>query len=278
MKNSKWYRTASFKNSKTDTDIKIDPKIEFMDSEFFDIDICFYSNDKELIWIKDRLPDHILALKENLSPEICEKTLMAFSGRQFESKIGHEIANIAVPFVDFELFSKERILNRVQRMIKFGKDINFIGHIRQNTIKTGSKTDYNSPMFIQELPDWISSIGFNKSLPEIKIESDSFFEMGKSVIIKTTIDEILQNMKQHTSGGDTIIIDCEKKEIKFINNFKHKIPTKTPKACLRRPYMAFGAEKGSGLGLYKIALASLHGGFKWDLNIKDSTFLFCLAF
>ncbi len=278
MNNSKWYRTASFKDSKLKSDIKIDRTVEFMDSEFFNIDICFYADNEELEWIKENLPSHILPLRENLSPEICEEMLMAFPGLQFESKIGHEIANIAVPFVDFELFSKERILNRVQRMIKFGKDINFIGHVRQNTIKTGTDINYSSPVFIQELPDWISGTGFTNSLPEIKIESDSFFEMGKPVIIKNTIDEILQNMKQHSSGGDTIVIDCDAKTIKFINNFKHKIPTEVPKACLRRPYMAFGAEKGPGLGIYKIAIASLYGGFKWDLNIENSTFSFCLVF
>ena len=93
------------------------------------------------------------------------------------------------------------------------------------------------------------------------------------------IDEILANWKMHGKSEFSINI-ADEKTIVFKNDYDPASlkNTGSRKEELAKPFVKGAFSKGSGLGLYMIELASLEGGFTWNLSADEKYFSLSLVF
>lgn len=272
--NNKWFTSAAVVGSGFEH--LSDFAVEFSDissEKLREIDLLFVK-DKVDFFSKFRFSGFTVISETEIPLEKQEKHLLLSTGETFLSRIGHDIVNLMIPFEHFEYLEDGIIIERVKQGVRFGKQINTIGHLIQNT-KAIQATFYDFDDFILTIQTLCRKSGIN-----VKINNtgnhriDSIPDM---TIMNPVIDEILANWKMH--GKDKFDVDIiNKKELVFRNSFDGSFKFKRAKAELRCPFMKKVNSPGAGLGLFIVSLSSAAGGFDWDISVKDNCFSLSLVF
>jgi hypothetical protein len=164
------------------------------------------------------------------------------------------------------------IIDRVHSGSRFGKQINFIGHILQKTSSIPCEE-----MTCPEILDHILTL-CRKNDIDVKVKELSPLKATlkyRFLLIKT-IEEIVLNWKEHGSGE--FVLTVESSSMTFNNKLKRPLNVKRPKAQLRCPFMQKNTGKGHGLGLYIVSIASSKGDFDWNIFTDENFFSLSLLF
>jgi len=236
----------------------------------------------DLLFVHDR-KDFFSKFRSSGSTVICDKAipledqeifLLMSPGDLFISRIGHDIVNIFTPFEHFEYLEENMITDRVAHGIRFGRQINIIGHLLQNT-KHAQPGFYDFDNFILTVQNMCRKSGIDiKTANSGKYRIDT---IPDTVIMNPVIDEILSNWKMHGSGGFELEI-VSNTEMIFRNDFDCSFNFERPKAMLRSPFTKRTNSQGAGLGLFIVSLSSVRGGFDWDISVKENCFYLSLSF
>lgn len=271
----KWFLTAAFKGGSFESNADVLVSDIARERHLLADTDVFYTEPERKKEVMKLAPGHILVLENTLEYKELEKTLLAFPGRDFTSRLGHDVINLFSPLSEYSYLSKETILARVEKGGRMGQQINFAGHLMQNDILlTGSMT-------VTEFLFHIKSILRQENRQAGIVGADSGgsdFSLPPEKISSVLIREIIFNWKLHSSGHETVVIDKNQRKVSFLNSISSPLNLAKPKACLRRPFYKGGHSKGNGLGFFVISLCGLAGGFDWDVEIKESSFCLSLFF
>lgn len=270
--NKKWFVTAALKDSGFEhlADNILEPS-EITGEMLKKIDLLFVK-DKAGFFSGTRFSGSTVISDKPVFVEDQEKYLLFSYGETFISRIGHDVINLFTPFEHFEYLEPEIITERVSQGIRFGRQINTIGHLLQNTRQQNTRF-YDFDNFIQTINDICRKSSINLT---IKGKSSNRIDtIPDTVIMRPVIDEIISNWVFHGSGDFELEIKSSR-EVIFRNSFKGSFSFERPKATLRCPFTKRTNSPGAGLGLFVVSLSSVAGGFEWDISIKDNCF--CLSF
>lgn len=192
----------------------------------------------------------------------------------FLIKTGHEIVNIMTPLEHIEYLEDEVVAARVARGERLGKSLGRIARII-NCEKSAEPYDFTE--FVYDLKEKCRKTGISATIENKNYQSID--TITNKNLVSTVIDEIITNWKMHGKGGFAINI-ADEKTIVFTNTYdasslKNIGRTKDE---LLRPFVKGPSAQGSGLGLYIIELASLEGGFTWNLSADEKYFSLSLFF
>lgn len=272
MKN-KWFNSAAVKGSGFEHLADLVVELDLLTPEKIrEIDILF-TNDPVLFFSKFRGMHFTVVCDKEIPAGDQPSYLLENPGNFFISRIGHDITNLFFPFEHFEYLEDDVIKNRTAQGIKFGKQINIIGHLLQRTVVQGK-----DPAEINDVIQTVQSLCRKRSIPfRITGSADNWHTvLPDSQIFNYVIDEIVSNWAEHSTEG------CEL-EIKgnsfiFYNYFEGTVDPVRTKAKLRCPFRKKNTGTGAGLGLYIVSLASVKGGFDWDISVKENSFSLSLFF
>ncbi len=272
--NKKWFKSAAVAGSGFEhlADGIIDIS-EITNESLRDIDLLFVK-DKQDFFSKFRFNGSTVISDIAINSEDQEKFILMSPGDLFISRIGHDIVNIFSPFEHFEYLEENMITDRVNQGIKFGRQINIIGHLVQNT-KKWSESRYDFENFILTVQGLCRKSGI-----EIKIQNPHKYRIDTipdADIMNPVIDEIVSNLKMHGSREFELAV-VSNTEMVFRNDFDCSFNFERPKALLRCPFTKRTNSPGSGLGLFIFSLSSVRGGFDWDISVKENQFCLSLFF
>ncbi len=271
---SKWYSTAAISGSGFEDIADRIFSFEELDHDLLSsIDLLFIK-DLNDFFQKFRLFQFIALSNEPIPADEQESYILLNPGPYFLSRIGHDLINLFTPFEQFSYLEEKTVANRLEQGLKFGRQINIAGHLLQNT-----KFVSEDLMTIEEFVYTVKTASMKKGVElETEIENNCESEiLGQTNILNVVIDEIINNCKIHSDGESHLKIK-NKKHIFFSNRFKGSLSPDRAKARLRWPFMKTTESEGNGLGLFILSLASVRGGFKWDINIKENIFSLLLSF
>lgn len=271
--NNKWFNSAAIKGSGFEHIADEIVEINTLTSEKIkEIDLLF-TNDIPFFFSKFKGFLFTVVCDRNVLPEDQEHYLLENPGNFFLSRIGHDITNLFFPFEHFEYIEEDIIKERTYQGIRFGKQINVIGHLLQ---KTGVfKTN---PSDFHEMVQIVVSL-CTKNKISVEIENPvniTIDNLPDAQIFNYVIEEIVSNWINHGSENYKMIVHDHR--IVFSNNFKGAVDSIRTKAKLRCPFRKKNTGTGSGLGLYIVSLASVRGGFDWDISVKENSFSLSLDF
>ncbi|HNW81486.1 MAG TPA: hypothetical protein PKG52_01225 [bacterium] len=271
--NKKWFNSAAVKGSGfehiADEIVELNnlssDKIKEIDLLFTDNPLLFFSKFKGFHFT--------VVCDSEVRPEDQEAYLLENPGNFFISRIGHDITNLFFPFEHFEYIEEDIIKQRTAHGIRFGKQINIIGHLLQKTgVLKNNRSDFTEIIQMIEALCRKNKISF-----ELQNTNDWFIDnLPDAHVFNYVIEEIISNWIDHGSGGYKISV--HDRELVFSNNFKGTVDTIRTKAKLRCPFRKKNTGTGAGLGLYIVSLASARGGFDWDISIHEDSFSLSLLF
>jgi hypothetical protein len=238
-----------------------------------EIDLLFVKNKRDF-FSKFRFNGSTVISDEAINLEDQEKFILMSPGDLFISRIGHDIVNVFSPFEHFEYLEESMITDRVSQGIKFGRQINIIGHLLQNT-KTWSDNRYDFENFILTIEGMCRKAGI-----EIKIINSGRHRIDTipdADIMNPVIDEIVSNWKMHGTEKFELEI-VSSRELIFRNKISSSFNFERAKARLRCPFIKRTNSPGSGLGLFIFSLSSVRGGFDWDISVQENCFYLSLVF
>ncbi|HNZ54071.1 MAG TPA: hypothetical protein PLW78_12780 [bacterium] len=272
--NKKWFKSAAVTGSGFEH--LADETIGFSEisnEKLRGVDLLFVKNKRDF-FSKFRFNGSTVISDMAINSEDQEKFILMSPGDLFISRIGHDIVNIFSPFEHFEYLEENMITDRVNQGIKFGRQINIIGHLVQNT-KKWSESRYDFENFILTVQGLCRKSGI-----EIKIQNPHKYRIDTipdADIMNPVIDEIVSNLKMHGSREFELAV-VSNTEMVFRNDFDCSFNFERPKALLRCPFTKRTNSPGSGLGLFIFSLSSVRGGFDWDISVKENQFCLSLFF
>lgn len=271
--NKKWFNSAALKGSGFEHLADEVIELETLTNDRLkDIDILF-TNNMTTFSNKFKGFQFVVVVDREISRDSQEKFLLENPGNFFISRIGHDITNLFFPFEHFEYIEEDIIKERTAHGIRFGKQINIIGHLLQRT----SALKNNPADFTEVLQTVGALCRKNKILFETQNPEDLIIkDLPDAQILNYVVEEIISNWTYHGSGDYKISVDYNK--IVFSNNFKGNVDSIRTKAKLRCPFRKKNTGTGAGLGLYIVSLASVRGGFDWDISINENSFSLSLLF
>ena len=269
--NNKWFISAAIKDSGYEQLAELIIEENDLTNETLnDIDLLFVKSTSEF-FLKKRGHFFTIVTDKYVATEDQEKFILEHPGNFFLSRIGHDIINLIAPLEHYEYIEHELLINRVHSGNRFGRQINFIGHLLQGTTKT--------PVEMISFPELLENITTlcRKLSLDINIEGIKDFNtvVNKSMALKT-IEEIILNWKDHGENPFTLSVD--EKSLTFKNKVKKTLMINRPKAQLRCPFMQKNTGKGHGLGLYIVSIASSKGDFDWNIFTDENCFSLSLSF
>ena len=198
----------------------------------------------------------------------------SFTCSDFLIKAGHEIVNIMTPLEHIEYLEEEMISARVTRGERLGRQLGRIGRLISG--ENGNEP-YEFSEFVYNIKEKCRSLGIKVSVENKNYNSIETIK-GKN-LMTCVIDEILANWKMHGRSEFSINI-ADEKTIVFKNDYDPASLKNigSRKEELAKPFVKGAFSKGSGLGLYMIELASLEGGFTWNLSADEKYFSLSLVF
>lgn len=272
--NKKWFKSAAVAGSGFEhlADGIVDIS-EITNELLREIDLLFVKNKRDF-FSKFRFNGSTVICDEPVPLKDQENFILMSPGELFTSRIGHDVVNIFTPFEHFEYLEESVIKDRISHGIKFGRQINIIGHLLQNT-KKWSENRYDFDNFILTVQGMCRKSGI-----EIKIKNPHEYRIDTipdADIMDPVIDAIVSNLKMHGNGGFELDV-INGKEIIFRNMFDSSLNFNRLKARLRCPFIKRTNSPGSGLGLFIVSLSSVRGGFDWDISVKENCFYLSLSF
>lgn len=270
--NKKWFKSAALKGSGheklADSIIKEE---DITNEKMSDIDLLFVKDTSEFFSKKGRstftiVTDDPIAVKDQ------EKFILEHPGNFFFSRVGHDIINLISPLEHYEYIENDMIINRVHSGSRFGKQINFIGHLLQKTsIIKSEEISYT------EFLEYILTL-CRKNNIDIKVKELSPLKasLKYQFLLTRAAEEIVLNWKEHGSGE--YVLTVESSSLSFKNKLKRPLNVERPKAQLRCPFMQKNTGKGHGLGLYIVSIASSKGDFDWNIFTDENCFSLSLLF
>ncbi len=270
----KWYTTAAFKESSSEGTVDLifnRDQISRRSSE--PADVFFYDGADEKTLIESKTPPHVLPLSPETPESEIPEMILGFMGRDFVSRLGHDIVNLIAPLADFAYLSDETILKRVKKGSRLGKQVNLIGHLLQNDIAITRDLDLKSFLF------HLKSLARRSGVAPIfqEIEGDSFMLPSEKLMFSVAL-ELISNWQLHSSGEEKVIVDLPNRKISLTNLHRYPFSFTKPKAVLRRPFYKQGNLNGNGLGLTLLSIAGIKGEFSWNIEISESLFSLSLSF
>jgi hypothetical protein len=272
---NRWYSTAAVSGSGFESLADNIVSFEEIDLNFLkNIDLLFLTN-KSDFYRKFRLYQCVALSDKAISKEDQEKFILLNPGLNFLSRIGHDLVNLFTPFEQFEYLDDGVIYDRVATGVKFGKQINTVGHILQ-----GSKFGNIDEILGEDIAYNIETLAKKSGIKFNMKVNDDFLDKTVSFsecIMDIVIEEIIDNCKNFSKGTVEIMIG-KNAEIVFSNRFDDNLAPCRAKARLRWPFVKSVKSKGNGMGLFLLSAASANGGFKWDIEIKENIFSLYLSF
>jgi len=272
---NKWYQTAAVSGSGfehlADTIVLLD---ELNNDILRNIDLLFIKDCADY-YNKFRFYNHIALSESPIPKEEQEKFILQNPGINFLSRLGHDVINLFAPFEQHEYLEKNVLNERVEFGLRFGKQINIIGHLLQNS-KIGKHEEMDPEDFIYNVKTLAQKKGITFKFNEDDTQRAKIIRCPE-FIINIILEEIIENCKMHSEGVLNLKID-DFGNIVFCNTFEVATVKERAKARLRWPFMKGSQSKGSGLGLYILSVASVKGGFSWDIEIKENVFCLSLSF
>jgi len=272
----KWFFTAALKGSlfEENADVVIDD-VASSRNILRNVDVFFVLESDVKALKRSALPSHIMILTEVLGPEEIEQRLLLFPGRDFTSRLGHDIVNLFMPLRDYQYLSEETVVERVDRGDRLGKQLNIVGHLMQDDLEQGP--DFSLMEFIFNFKVLAEQSGASVVIDD-EFQDEPGFEMKAEKNMLVLMEELVLNWKYHSSGDERVIVDRREKRMTFVNRTEYDFGFENIKAILRRPFLKYGNNNGNGIGLFILSLCSIRGGFTWDLELKDSFFYLHLYF
>lgn len=271
--NKKWFNSAAIKGSRYENIADEIVELDKLNSEKLkEIDLLFTDN-TTLFFSKFKGFHFTVVCDAEIKPEDQSAYLLENPGNFFISRIGHDITNLFFPFENFEYIEDDIIKERTSHGIRFGKQINIIGHLLQKT-----STLKNNRADFSEIVQTVSSLcRKNKISFEIQNPDELIIDnLPDAQIFNYVIEEIISNWRDH--GSERYKLSIYDHKLVFSNNFKGNVDLIRTKAKLRCPFRKKNTGTGAGLGLYIVSLASVRGGFDWDISIHENSFSLSLLF
>jgi len=272
MKN-KWFNSAAVKGSGFEHLADMTVELDSLTPERIrDIDILF-TNDPAGFFSKFRGMHFTVICDREIPVDDQPSYLLESHGNFFLSRIGHDITNLFFPFEHFEYLEEDVIKNRTAQGIRFGKQINIIGHLLQRTVSV--KKD---PAEINNVIQTVQSLCRKKSISFCINGSvdDWCGDLPDDQIFNYVLEEIISNWAEH--GTENCELEIKDRSLIFSNFFEGTVDPVRTKAKLRCPFRKKNTGTGAGLGLYIVSLASVKGGFDWDISVKENSFSLSLVF
>jgi len=270
--NNKWFKCAAVKGSGyealADSAITVE---EISNEKMSDIDLLFVENLSEF-FSKKRGGFFTIVTDKPVALEDQEKFILEHPGNFFYSRIGHDIINLISPLEHYEYIDHELIVNRVQYGNHFGKQINFVGHLLQNTA-TLSTEHLTYPELIENIQTLCRKLGIKFSVEE---KAKFTLTLKHKFLILKAVEEIILNWKEH--GKEEFVLSVFENTLTFSNKLRKPLTIDRPKAQLRCPFMQKNTGKGHGLGLYIVSVASSKGDFDWNIFTDENYFSLSLLF
>jgi len=219
------------------------------------------------------LPSHLLILDTLLDARELEQRLLCFGGRDFLSRLGHEITNLFTPLAEYHYLSPQTITSRVERGLRLGTQLNLTGHILQRDLAL------DNPLPSDELLERVIATARKKHLSvSVEQRGNRLFSTLSERLANAFTSEIVANWSTHSCGEQSVTVETSTKKFIFHNHTRYSFPYRRLKAVLRRPYQKFGSSDGNGLGLFLIGLIAYAGGFSWDITAQDGLFSLSFSF
>lgn len=271
--NKKWFSSAAIAGSGFEHLADRVVELDSLTSEKIrEIDLLF-TDSPEMFFSKFRGMQFTVICDKEVPRDDQSSYLLENPGNFFLSRIGHDITNLFFPFEHFEYLEDDVIKNRTFQGIKFGKQINIIGHMLQRTVSVR-----NDPAEINDLVQTVRSLCRKKNIQlNVTGETDNWQgTLPENQILNYVTEEIISNWAEHSTG----CCELELKEnfLIFSNFFEGTVDPVRTKAKLRCPFRKKNTGTGAGLGLYIVSLASVKGGFDWDISVKENSFSLSLFF
>ena len=192
----------------------------------------------------------------------------------FLIKTGHEIVNIMTPLEHIEYLDDEVISARVARGERLGRQLGRIARI-VNCEKSDEVYEFTE--FVYDIREKCRKEGISASIENKNYQSIDTIKNKK--LLSPVLDEIVINWKMHGKNEFSINI-ADEKTIVFTNDYDRSSLKNIggTKEELCKPFVKGSSSTGSGLGLYMIELASLEGGFNWNLSADEKYFSLSLVF
>jgi len=270
--NKKWFRSAALAGSGHEKLADSIVREEDITSEKLnEIDILFVKDISEFFSKKGR-SNFTIVTEDPVAVKDQEKFILEHPGNFFLSRVGHDIINLISPLEHFEYIENDLIIDRVHSGSRFGKQINFLGHLQQKTsVIPCEETTY------PEILEYILTL-CRKNNIDVKVKELSPFKATlkyRFLLIKA-VEEIMLNWKEHGTGEYVLTVDGS--SLTFNNKLKRPLNIKRPKAQLRCPFMQKNTGKGHGLGLYIVSITSSKGDFDWNIFTDENCFSLSLLF
>ncbi len=270
-----WFLTAALEGSECQERADALFKKESLEKkQFANFDVFFASNNEEREFLSHKIPPHVMIVDKEEPIELIEQKLYEFSGKDFLSRIGHDIINLISPLIDYQYLSEDIIKKRIDKGSLLGQQINIIGHILQKDMDTKEKSD--SLDFISNFKALARKSGIEVEITESG--ESGHFEMPTEKIMFSVVREIISNLTLHSAGENRVFIEKEQKTIVIMNRTTYEFTCEKPMAVLRRPFYRQGNNSGNGLGLFILSISSVLGGFKWHLSVENNCFYLYLFF
>ena len=270
--NKKWFSSAAIKSSGYEKIADFIIKEENLTNEILNnIDLLFVKDTSEF-FLKKRGNFYTIVTDRYVAIEDQERFILEHPGNFFLSRVGHDIINLISPLEHYEYIEHELLINRVHSGNRFGKQINFIGHLLQKTTKVPVE-EISYPELLDNTLALCRKHGI-----DVEVDRISGFSpvLKNKFLLLRTVEEIVSNWKEHGTGD--FILKIEKQTLTFSNKIKKPLKVERPKAQLRCPFMQKNTGKGHGLGLYIVSIASSKGDFDWNIFTDENYFSILLSF
>jgi len=271
---TKWFVTGAIAGSGfeelADIVLKSD---DLTDEQLKDVDLLFVK-DKSSFLQNKRIGRPVIISDKAIPVSSQEKHILFSTGENFMSRLGHDIVNLFTPFNHFEYLDSDIISDRVDQGLRFGRQINTIGHLLQKDGRqNGRYCSFDEFVLNFQTLCKKNSIDFNI----LKTGADRIDTIPDTAIMNPVIEEVISNWFLHGNGKFEFEI-VNGKEAVFRNSFQGLFNFERPKAQLRCPFVKRTNSPGAGLGLFIVSLSSVAGGFDWDISVKENCFSLSLHF
>jgi len=236
----------------------------------FETDIFFATPDDP---DRGSLPRHMLILDGASDDAQLERMLIRFGGADFLSRLGHDVVNLFSPLLEDRFLSSAAQTSRVEQGVRFGKQLNLIGHLLQEDLAAGEAVP------AEELLFHLTTAARRKNISvTVDREGDASFPTVPARFAGPLAEETVMNWSFHSCGEERITLSSGTRTIILSNATSYAFPYRRLKAVLRRPFQKFGLPEGNGMGLCIIALIADTGGFSWDIAAQDGRFSLSFSF
>ncbi len=267
----KWFASAAVKGSGHENiaDSIITEK-DITSETLKDIDLLFVKDEKTFL-SNNRGFFYTVVTDRHIDEKDQEKFILEHPGNFFISRLGHDIVNLISPFEHYEYIEHDLILNRVRSGNRLGQQVNFIGHLLQDSGNI-SGDSITGPELVENIETLCRKLNI-----EVKVVKTSELEVKlNGFMFRNIAEEIVHNWDEHSTGNNKLFV-CEN-SLKFTNSIKRSLGLKRPKAQLRCPFMQKNTGKGYGLGLYILSVTSSKGDFNWNVETDGNYFSLSLLF